>query len=186
MTTAVRWRRPLFGTALASALCTALPGAQAVSDVAAQVPPRDMVRPATAAAPSDAAVRRAVARPDTMTWPVDGDVTSDFGPRSGRMHRGIDIAAPTGTPIRAAQEGVVSFAGWKGGYGHTLEIRHGRGRTTRFAHQSELLVTEGQRVREGQLIGRVGSTGSSTGPHLHFEVHESGSERDPLDLLPAA
>ncbi|CAN5777409.1 hypothetical protein BH23ACT10_BH23ACT10_18200 [soil metagenome] len=121
-----------------------------------------------------------------MAWPVDGEVTSEFGTRVGRMHRGVDIAAPTGTPIRSAQDGTVTFAGWKDGYGQTLEIDHGGGQTTRLAHQSELLVAEGERVRRGERIGRVGTSGSSTGPHLHFEIIVEGREHDPLIVLPAA
>jgi murein DD-endopeptidase MepM/ murein hydrolase activator NlpD len=120
-----------------------------------------------------------------MTWPVDGEITSTFGTRDGRLHRGVDIAAPIGTPVRSAQDGTVSFAGWKGGYGRTLEIDHGGGQMTRLAHQSELAVAKGERVRRGQLIGRVGTSGSSTGPHLHFELIVAGLERDPLVVLPA-
>lgn len=119
-----------------------------------------------------------------MTWPLVGEVTSKFGPRGGRQHRGVDIAAPTGTPVRSAQDGTVKFAGWKGGYGLTLEIDHGGGQTTLMAHQSELVVEEGDRVRRGQQIGRVGTSGSSTGPHLHFEIVVAGREHDPLVVLP--
>ena len=118
----------------------------------------------------------------TMAWPARGRLTSGFGRRWGRMHRGIDVAAPVGTPIRAAQDGRVSFVGWKGGYGLTVEIRHGRRQRTRYAHQSEVTVTRGARVRRGQHIGRIGMTGATTGPHLHFEL--AGVERDPEHALP--
>lgn len=119
-------------------------------------------------------------------WPVDGELTSKFGQRDGRRHRGIDVAAPTGTPIRSVRDGVVTFAGVRGGYGNTVEIDHGGGEETLSAHQAELLVDQGDHVRRGQVIGRVGSTGSSTGPHLHFEYTLSEREQDPLALLPAA
>lgn len=119
-----------------------------------------------------------------MAWPVEGRLTSTYGPRHGRMHRGIDVAAPVGTPVRAVRDGLVAFAGWKGGYGNTVDIAHDGGGTTRSAHQSELLVATGERVERGQVIGRVGTTGSSTGPHLHFEVSIAGGDLDPLDVLP--
>lgn len=122
---------------------------------------------------------------DAMIWPVEGRVTSTYGPRYGRMHRGIDVAAPVGTPIRAVRGGTVAFSGWKGGYGNTVDIAHDGGGTTRSAHQSELLVHEGEQVERGQVIGRVGTTGSSTGPHLHFEVSVGGTTVDPGGLLPA-
>lgn len=121
---------------------------------------------------------------DRMVWPATGRLTSGYGHRSGRMHRGIDIAAPVGTPIRAAQDGSVSFVGWRGGYGLTVEIRHGGRLRTRYAHQSEVAVTRGQRVRRGQVLGRIGTTGSSTGPHLHFELAVAGADRDPAHALP--
>ncbi len=117
--------------------------------------------------------------------PVDGELSSEFGMRTHpvhgdhRMHTGVDVAAPTGTPIRAAAGGEVVFAGDRGGYGLTIEIDHGNGRTTRYAHQSALDVEVGQRVERGQVIGRVGSTGVSTGPHLHFEVRVDGEPIDP-------
>lgn len=123
---------------------------------------------------------------EAPAWPVDGALTSEFGQRNGRPHRGIDVAAPIGTPIRSVQDGVVTFAGVRGGYGNTVEIDHGDGTATLSAHQSELLVAEGDRVRRGQVIGRVGTTGSSTGPHLHFEYTLAQRELDPLAVLPAA
>lgn len=105
-------------------------------------------------------------------WPSTGTFTSGYGWRWGRMHRGIDIAAPVGTPIVAAAPGVVEFSGWNsGGYGNMVEIRHADGSMTRYAHNNRNLVQSGQRVEQGQQIAEMGSTGYSTGPHVHFEVH---------------
>ena len=108
-------------------------------------------------------------------WPARGVFTSGYGWRWGRMHKGIDIANSTGTPIIAAQHGRVTFAGWSdGGYGYLVEISHEDGSRSLYAHQSRILVQEGEVVRQGQQIGLMGSTGRSTGPHLHFEIHSPG------------
>ncbi len=100
-------------------------------------------------------------------------VTSGYGyrryPRRG-MHHGVDLTAPRGTPIKASSPGIVSYTGYKGGYGYTVEIKHGNGISTKYAHMSRILVGRGRYVGKGTTIGRVGSTGFSTGPHLHFEV----------------
>lgn len=116
--------------------------------------------------------------------PLDGRKTSGFGPRWGRMHYGLDIAAPTGTPVRAAAAGRVVHSGPLGGYGLLVVIDHAGGVETRYAHHSSLLVREGEWVRQGQVIARVGSTGNSTGPHLHFEVIINGEHQDPELWLP--
>ena len=108
-------------------------------------------------------------------WPVNGTVTSSFGARWGRMHEGLDIAAPSGTPVSAAASGTVIQAGWFGGYGNLVVIDHGNGVSTAYAHNSSLAVSVGQTVAQGALIASVGSTGNSTGPHVHFEVHPSGA-----------
>jgi murein DD-endopeptidase MepM/ murein hydrolase activator NlpD len=115
-------------------------------------------------------------------WPVNGVVTSGFGWRWGRMHEGIDIAAPSGTSIRAAAAGTVIFAGWMGGYGNLVIIDHGNGLATAYGHQSAIYVGAGS-VAQGTVIGAVGSTGNSTGPHLHFEVRVNGAAVDPLGYL---
>ena len=120
-------------------------------------------------------------------WPAEGTLTSKFGRRWGRMHKGIDIAGPIGTPINAAADGTVVVAGWQsGGYGNLVEIRHGDGTTTRYGHNSQLSVSVGQTVRQGQQVARMGSTGHSTGSHLHFEIRPSGgSAVNPIALLPS-
>ena len=108
-------------------------------------------------------------------WPTRGIVTSGYGWRWGRMHKGIDIAAPVGTPIFAVAPGVVVKAGWNsGGYGNLVEIQHPDGSLTRYAHNSRILVQAGQEVQQGQEISEMGNTGHSTGPHCHFEVHSPG------------
>jgi murein DD-endopeptidase MepM/ murein hydrolase activator NlpD len=119
-------------------------------------------------------------------WPTKGVFTSGFGWRWGRMHKGIDIANNTGTPILAARDGVVAFAGWSGAYGYLVEISHADGDSTRYAHNSRLLVRKGQMIRQGSRISLMGSTGRSTGPHLHFEIRRAGGAAlNPLSKLPA-
>jgi murein DD-endopeptidase MepM/ murein hydrolase activator NlpD len=108
-------------------------------------------------------------------WPAKGMLSSGYGWRWGRMHKGIDIAAPTGTPIVAAAAGIVTYAGWNaGGYGNLVEITHPDGSETLYAHNNRILVKEGQPVEQGQQIAEMGSTGYSTGPHSHFEIHVPG------------
>jgi murein DD-endopeptidase MepM/ murein hydrolase activator NlpD len=116
-------------------------------------------------------------------WPVNGPVVSGFGMRWGRMHEGIDIAASLGTPIHAAASGTVIHAGWLGGYGNLVVVDHGDGLATAYAHASTILVAVGQQVSQGDTLSLVGSTGNSTGPHLHFEVRVNGSAVDPLLYL---
>ncbi len=118
--------------------------------------------------------------------PAQGILTSGYGMRWGRMHRGIDIAGPTGTPILAAADGQVISAGWNsGGYGNLVAIRHSDGTITRYAHNSQILVAAGQSVTQGQAIALMGSTGYSTGPHCHFEILPNGKEAvNPLAFLP--
>jgi murein DD-endopeptidase MepM/ murein hydrolase activator NlpD len=121
-------------------------------------------------------------------WPARGILTSGYGWRWGRMHRGIDIAADVGTPIYAAATGVIEFAGWNsGGYGNMVEIRHPDGSMTRYAHMNAIHVRNGQNVSQGDQLGEMGSTGYSTGPHLHFEVHiPAQGTVNPLAYLPAS
>jgi LysM repeat protein len=114
-----------------------------------------------------------------LSWPSAGIVTSNFGWRWFRMHSGMDVAAPVGTPIRAAKEGRVVYSGWMGGYGYAVDVQHGNGIVTRYAHCSELHVRVGQTVHRGEVLAAMGSTGHSTGPHLHFEVHVNGEPVNP-------
>ena len=116
-------------------------------------------------------------------WPVNGTFTSPFGYRWGRLHAGIDIAVPEGTPIRAADGGTVAIAGWTGGYGNYTCVNHGGGVSTCYGHQSRIAVSVGQSVSQGQVIGYSGNTGNSTGPHLHFEVRIGGNPVDPMGYL---
>jgi murein DD-endopeptidase MepM/ murein hydrolase activator NlpD len=117
-----------------------------------------------------------------LIWPVNGPITSGFGWRWGRMHEGIDIGVPCGTPIHAAASGTVIYSGWMDGYGNFVVIDHGNGLATAYGHQSAIYVSGGS-VSQGQAIGAVGSTGNSTGCHLHFEVRVNGSPVDPLGYL---
>jgi murein DD-endopeptidase MepM/ murein hydrolase activator NlpD len=127
----------------------------------------------------------------SMTWPTPGfgTVTSDFGWRTHpilgvrKFHQGIDVSAPSGARIVAVAAGTVLFSGDRGGYGNVVMIDHGDGLVTVYAHQSSIAVSEGKRVTRGQTVGRVGSTGLSTGPHLHFEARVNGSARDPMGYL---
>ncbi len=134
--------------------------------------------------PSGSSVRKALLR-----TPIDGArLTSGFGMRRhpilgfSLMHKGVDFGAQTGTPIQAAGDGVVEMAGWNGGYGQYVRIKHGNGYATAYAHMSRIGVKNGQRVRQGQIIGTVGSTGRSTGPHLHYEVMQNGKQINPTGV----
>ncbi|HEX8120238.1 MAG TPA: peptidoglycan DD-metalloendopeptidase family protein [Solirubrobacteraceae bacterium] len=119
-----------------------------------------------------------------MIWPVNGPITGSFGEvRPGHIHAGIDIAAPSGTPIHAALGGRVALAGWTGGYGNYTCIQHSGSLSTCYGHQTTIGVHVGQNVSQGQVIGTVGSTGHSTGPHLHFETRVGGSPVSPLGYL---
>jgi murein DD-endopeptidase MepM/ murein hydrolase activator NlpD len=116
-------------------------------------------------------------------WPVSGTITSPFGYRWGRMHEGIDISVPEGTPVRAAKAGTVILAAYTGGYGNYTCIDHGGGLSSCYAHQSSYAVSPGDSVAQGEVIGYSGNTGSSTGPHLHFEIRVNGTATDPLGYL---
>lgn len=120
-----------------------------------------------------------------FAWPVTSHkINSGFGPRSGGMHQAIDIGVATGTTVRAAAAGTVTYAGWATGYGYLVKIAHASGYETRYGHNSQLLVKVGQKVTQGQTIAHSGSTGNSTGPHLHFEIRLDGTPLNPLTLLP--
>ena len=118
-----------------------------------------------------------------LIWPCDGVVTSGFGTRWGRMHEGIDIACAYGAPAHAAAAGTVIYSGWLGGYGNIVVVDHGNGLSTAYAHASAILVSVGQSVAQADSLILVGSTGHSTGPHVHFEVRVNGVAVDPLLYL---
>ena len=125
------------------------------------------------------------------SWPVPGysRISSPYGYRihpifnTKKMHTGIDIPAPTGTPAVSIDQGKVIFSGTKGGYGKTIMIQHDDGKVTLYAHNSELIVSVGQRVQKGQVVSKIGSTGNSTGPHLHFEVRINGKHVNPVPYI---
>ena len=118
-----------------------------------------------------------------LIWPVNGSVSSGFGQRWGRLHAGVDIPVPVGTPVRAAQSGRVIIAGSMGGYGLYICISHGGSLSSCYAHNSSLGVSQGQSVKQGQVIAQSGNTGNSTGPHVHFEVRVNGTPVDPMGYL---
>ncbi|MEM6431452.1 MAG: peptidoglycan DD-metalloendopeptidase family protein [Deinococcota bacterium] len=129
--------------------------------------------------------RLAEAMENRYTWPLQGRLTSRFGPRrlgmgTSNFHTGLDIAAPYGSEVVAARSGTVTFAGWSGAYGYTIKVRHHGGSETWYAHNSNLHVDEGAYVERGELLANVGSTGLSTGPHLHFEIRENNRPVNPL------
>lgn len=127
-------------------------------------------------------------------WPTRGWVTSSFGDfrsvrhrvarhYAGRLHEGIDIAGPYGTPIMASGDGIVTFKGYKSGYGNMIVVDHGNGISTVYAHCSSVFVDEGKRVNRGMIIAAIGNTGRSTGPHLHYEIHVDGVPVNPLNYI---
>lgn len=137
---------------------------------------------------SSATAAPAVAVPSRM--PVEGArLTSDFGMREHpvlggrRAHKGVDLAEPAGTPVYATADGTVAMAQWFSGYGNYIQLEHGAGLETRYGHLSGYAVSSGQKVKKGQLIGYVGSTGRSTGPHLHYEVRVAGEAVNPIPYM---
>lgn len=131
---------------------------------------------------ADTAVARASA--SRFIWPTKGEISSSFGWRWGRLHAGVDIANDIGTYVMSARAGQVIWAGWRGGYGYTVMLDHGGGYVSLYGHLSDYFVERGQYVRAGQRIASMGSTGNSTGPHLHFEIQRDGQPVDPLGFLP--
>jgi murein DD-endopeptidase MepM/ murein hydrolase activator NlpD len=165
----VRRRWALAAVAAALAGCAAT-----VEETAAVSTIRELtVTPADVTAPCAA-----------MLWPVDAPISSPFGRRDGREHAGIDLAVASDTPVRAACDGVVAYAGnGLRGYGNLVVLRHEGQLATMYAHNSALLVHEGELVLRGQVIARSGQTGHATAPHLHFEVRKDSIARDPLGYL---
>lgn len=134
--------------------------------------------PAAETPPSDVILK--------MAWPLKGRLSSGFGMRGRHMHKGIDIPYKRGTPVRAAANGRVAYSGaGMRGYGKVIVLKHDSDLSTVYAHNSALLVSMGEKVKQGQVIARVGSTGRSTGPHLHFEVRRRGVAKDPRNYLPS-
>src|SRR5262249_970426 len=131
------------------------------------------------------AARSAVMNATPSLMPINGWLSSPFGYRrhpldgSFRLHAGVDIAAEPGTPVRAPADGIVIFSGYKEGYGKVVVINHGYGIQTVFGHNSKLFVTQGERLKRGEKISEVGSTGRSTGPHLHYEIRKNGIPINP-------
>ena len=162
---------------------TKAPGQNSVSFQASQapvVPPSET--PAPGAVNTPAGPVNPPASGSGLIWPTNGVVTSEYGPRWGRLHAGLDIAAPTGTPIYAAQSGTV-IGGCGSGYGTCILVDHGGGLVTLYAHLSAVYVSGGS-VSRGQNIGAMGCTGSCTGPHLHFETRVNGVAQNPRIYLP--
>lgn len=154
-------------------------------------PPSSVSPPANAAGQTAALPRPAPSQPPPQAaggfdWPLEGSVISEFGPKGGgRYNDGINIAAPAGTPVRAAESGVVAYAGNEvRGFGNMLLLKHADGWVTAYAHNQELLVQRGDRVRRGQMIARVGSSGSVDRPQLHFELRKGKQAVDPMRELP--
>jgi hypothetical protein len=139
-----------------------------------------------AGATTYAALRRAPAScPLALAWPVAGQIVDPFGPRGNRFHAGVDIVAPTATPVAAAAGGRVTYADWlAGGWGKLVVVAHADGVRTMYAHLSSIAVRVGERVGTGARLGAVGATGVATGPHLHFEVRLRGAGVDPRPALP--
>lgn len=127
-------------------------------------------------------VSRGLPQP-VFRWPLKGTLTSGYGWRQGKFHHGIDLAAAYGTPFRAAAGGRVSCTGYRGSYGIMIEVDHGAGYRTRYGHACKAAVSTGQQVEVGQILGYVGLTGNTTGPHLHFEIHAAGEKVNPLRFL---
>jgi murein DD-endopeptidase MepM/ murein hydrolase activator NlpD len=148
-----------------------IPGAASVREVPAGLP-----------APAEGSLRRE--GPARFEWPLEGVLYARFGPRGETRHDGIDIAAPLGTLVRSAGEGKVLFSGDHKGYGLIVILEHEDGLLTLYAHNHENLVREGDRIRGGSPVARVGESGRTSGPHLHFEVRQRGAPKDPLDYLP--
>jgi len=167
----------------------ALPRKPPPAEQAARPPPPASGPPPAVAsreveAPGAAAPAAAEPRTPALAWPLRGVLYGRYGIRGGTRHDGIDIAAPEGSPVLAAGDGVVFYVGEQSGYGTVLIVRHDRGLVTVYAHNSAVLVREGERVARGQPVARVGQTGRTTGPHLHFEVREGTRPRNPLLFLP--
>lgn len=132
---------------------------------------------------SNTSNKAVIGKKTKLLRPNDGKVSSDFGMRWGKMHKGIDIANNTGAPIYAAMDGKISYAGWMEGYGNVIKIDHGNNLETIYAHCNLIRVKLGNEVKKGEYIGDVGSTGKSTGPHVHFEIRVNGTPQNPNNYI---
>ncbi|XXF80751.1 M23 family metallopeptidase [Myxococcaceae bacterium GXIMD 01537] len=141
-------------------------------------PPRPASRPAPTVSRKPQPATKGL-----LDWPLRGVLYGRFGKKGREPHDGIDLAAPEGTPVRAAQEGTVLYAGEQRGYGHIVIVQHTGGLVTLYAHNKDLRVVTGQKVRREQVVATVGESGRTSGPHLHFEVRVEGKPVDPLDYL---
>ena len=163
------------------------------AQISAMLKERQAARAAAAAAAAQSAGQGSsytwVQGTGQLGWPVSGEITSPYGYRVHPIwgttiyHSGIDIGVDEGTPVHAADSGVIVWSDWMGGYGYAVVIDHGNGLSTLYGHNSELAVDEGQSVSKGQVVAYAGSTGNSTGPHVHFEVRENGDPVDPMGYL---
>jgi murein DD-endopeptidase MepM/ murein hydrolase activator NlpD len=175
-----------------------VPGATRVVDVPpaagmepTAAPPSNPTSTATAtptptpnATSTPTSTRSSLSSAASLAWPLKGVLYGRYGVREGKRHDGIDIAAPEGTPVLAAAAGTVIYAGEQTGYGAIVILKHEGGLVTLYAHNARVLVEEGTRVRRGEPIARVGRTGKTSGPHLHFEVRDGTRPRNPLLFLP--
>ena len=156
-----------------------------VSEEVLEEPVQEIVTIGTWVAPPEPEVEE---QPEYI-WPCEGRISSGFGYRKiavgSRNHKGIDLAVNVGTDVKAAKDGVVTFAGWASGYGYLVKLKHADGDETYYGHNSLLLVQEGDTVAQGAVIASSGNTGRSTGPHLHFEIRLSGTPVNPVNYLPA-
>ncbi|QSB06585.1 M23 family metallopeptidase [Natronoglycomyces albus] len=165
---------------------SALEAAQVAADEAAAEKAAEKKRKAEEAekkAAEEAEKKKAEEAARAWVAPSNARITSNYGQRWGRMHNGVDFGNAQGSSIYAAAAGEVTFADWNGGFGQLVIIRHSNGTETYYAHASQILVSPGQSVKPGDEIMLAGSTGNSTGPHLHFEVHVNGSPTEPLQFL---
>jgi murein DD-endopeptidase MepM/ murein hydrolase activator NlpD len=158
--------------------------AQSSAALAAKIRDAEAQSAAAAAAGTETPAPEPQPNSGGLAWPVSAPITSPFGYRWGVLHAGIDLGAPYGAPIHAAGSGTVVWCGWMSGYGNLVMIDHHNGLATAYGHQSRIAVGCNEQVSQGQVIGYVGSTGHSTGPHLHFEVRLHGTPVDPLGYLP--
>lgn len=126
---------------------------------------------------------RGISFSGVFSWPITGTITSAFGWRKSGFHHGLDIANKLGTPIKAAAAGTIIFAGWKNIYGRTVIIQHADGKCTLYAHTQKILVQKNQKVKQGQVIAKLGVSGRTTGPHLHFEIRQGQQAVDPFSYL---